>query len=167
MISDKTNSAINKIIATAFNGNALFDNIAYNLDVVFNMPLASDIVHHKVAHWLPAPFADDIQTFQSQRNTKPIRPAVIEQSKTYSVCTDCFKDALNYFVGLESDFKNAIKIADEENEVESRIFLENTYIDNILKFTKQMTIWSKKIVEHEESIGLQSFDKDIESFTMI
>jgi hypothetical protein len=67
MISSKTNDAINNIVARAFNGNALFDNIAYNLDVVFNMPTANDIVHHKVAHWLPAPFADDIQSFQSQR----------------------------------------------------------------------------------------------------
>lgn len=165
-ISSRTNEAINLIVARAFNGNAIFDNLAYNLDVNFNMPVASDIVHHKIAHWLPAPFADDVQYFQSQRSVKPIRPAVSEQSKSYETFVDCFSDALEYFRNLESDFKNAIKVADEDAEIESRIFLENKYMD-ILKFTKQMVIWKEKAIEYDNNSDAHLFDNNFESFTII
>lgn len=165
-ISDRTNNAITLIVARAFNGNALFDNIHYNLDVVFNMPVANDIVHLRVAHWLPAPFADDIQDFQSRRGVKPSRPMVEPQSKTYESYVDCFSDALEYFRDLESDFKNAIKIADEDSEIESRIFLENTYMD-VLKFTKQMMIWKEKAIEYDNNADGYLFDTNFESFTII
>lgn len=166
MITLKTNDAINKIVARAFNGNAIFDNISYNLDVTFNMPTASSIVHSKVAHWLPAPFGDNIQTFQSRRNIKPIRPTVESQTKTYQTCMECFEDALQYFLSLEDDFKNAINIADEEKDISARIFLENTYME-LLPFTKQMLIWRGRSIEYVENIGLQSFDADFEKFTII
>jgi hypothetical protein len=166
LVLPKTNDAINKIVKTAFDGNALFDNIAYNLDVIFNMPVANDIVHHKVAHWLPAPFADDIQAYQSQRNTKPIRPIVDAQTKTYESIVECFEDGYKYFMGLENDFKTAIKVADSEGDIASRIFLENKMID-ILPFIKQMQIWVGKAQICADSFNLDNFDANFESFTII
>ncbi len=166
MILQNTNDAINKIIARAFNGNSIFDNIHYNLDVVFNMPTANNIVHLKVAHWLPAPFADNIQDFQSRRNVKPIRPAVDAQIKTYGTYMECFAEALQYFLDLESDFINAINIADAEKDIAARIFLENTYMD-VQPFTKQMIIWNGKAIEYNDNIGAQSFDNDFENFTFL
>ena len=166
MISPSTNVAINKLVEKAFNGNAIFDNIAYNLDVVFNMPKASAIVHELVAHWLPAPFADSIQEFQSLRNVKPVRPVVEAQSKTYMRVVECFNDALNFFLEFEEEFKSAISIAEEEGDVASRIFLENTYME-ILTYIKQMLVWSNKAIQYEENIGIQSFDIDIPAFVRI
>lgn len=165
MIPQKTNEAINKIIESAFNGNALFDNISYNLDVVFNMPVANQIVHENVAHWFPNPFADDIQTFQSQQGVKPIRPTVQSQTKTYSNVIDCFDDGIKYFNELEADFQSAIEIADSEKYISARIFLENKYLE-LLPFIKQLNIWHKKSIEYSENIGLQSFDIDFPRFTL-
>lgn len=166
MIPQKTNEAINKIVAMAFNGNAIFDNISYNLDVTFNMPTASEIVHKKVAHWLPAQFGDDIQTFQSQRGVKPIRPTVESQTKTYGTYVECFADAMKFFTDFENAFKVAIETADAEKAIDARIFLENNYT-RLFIFTKQMMIWNGKAIEHNENIGAQSFDNNFEKFTII
>lgn len=50
--------AMNKLVAMLFNANAIIDNLAYSLDYHYYNRIA-EIVHHYVAHAMPA-LADEV-----------------------------------------------------------------------------------------------------------
>lgn len=167
LISTKTNDSINRVVQLCFNGNAIADNVVYNLDVVFNMVQANDIVHHAFAHWFPV-YADSFNDIQRIQNMKPVRLPVEGATKQYDNFVECFDDLEVFMLDvLEPAIKDAIRSAEENNDVKTRILLENAYTD-IALYTKQVMIWRDKAEEYLVNTGGgQSFDKDFRVFTII
>ncbi len=166
LISDETKSAIDKIVQACFNGNAMADNIVYNLDVNFNMVITSDIVHHSYAHWLPL-YADKFNDLQKYNNARPVRLPVDGFEQSYTNFIDCFDDILEFLSkDLDGLIVEAIEIAEENRDIRIKISLEEVYTDLTL-YIKQAIIWKEKALQYSVHSGVQNFDKDFPKFTKL
>jgi hypothetical protein len=142
LMQNELNLAINQLLGSLFDANAISDNVVYVLENAYAMPVASDLVHHRYAHIFPV-IADTVNKIQILRCGRGTRTPVIGAEDLYPSVIDCFDALLKAALLVEKNFCNVIDICDDLDDKAVRIYIENAYLD-ILPLTKQAMLWFDK-----------------------
>ena len=137
-----THNMMIKILTECFNANAMFDNIAYDLESKYLKNIA-DVIHHKVAHKMPA-FADEVSDKMLELGGRPIREALNTYDKEYGEVADVFKDLYEELMYIRKIVLTTIDVADLKGDAEVRIFGENL-LEDISLYIKQAEEWKAAI----------------------
>jgi hypothetical protein len=152
LMPDELNNSINDLMLSLFNANAVADNVVYQLENVYAMPKASDIMHHKYAHAFPA-IADTVNKIQILRGARGTRKPVMGSEMQFISVTECFDNMLTAVLDVEKKFCDTLDLCDELDEKAIRIYIENTYMD-ILPYTKQTLLWLDKAEQFGENLTM-------------
>lgn len=157
MSNDSYNS-MNALTSMCFNANAIFDNLAYSLDYHFLTRIA-DIVHHNVAHVMPA-WADDITDQMLKLGARPVRKDIGGYEKDYEDLREIFNVILETLLNLRNATRDLIESADMDGDDEVRIFGED-FLCKILPFIKQADEW----INAAEKLDPQTLNIHIKDYT--
>lgn len=161
-IKKETEKVLNEVMQQCFLMNAKFDLVAYWLDKNGYIK-ATESFHEKVSHKTPL-WADEISTYMVQEGAQPVRLGLETQNRNFTNVEELFFYAKEAFEAFEEKTLEAIEIADLNNDVRPRIFLENFVIDKNV-FLKQMNIFYNKAVELKDTPA--TFDKYFNSFVIV
>lgn len=167
LINDKVSKSLNDLVRLCFESNAKVDRIVNLLDCKFNMPKTSNLLHQKLAHAYPVIFADKLTDYGLLRNNDSNYGNIPVIDKNYETIIQMFEDILEIQMNIEEQVKNTIDISDEERDYSTRIFIENFYVDIVVKYTKQALILLKAIKDFDEKDILPLFDSNIENYMII
>jgi len=97
-MSEESYDRLNALTAMCFNANAVFDNLAYNLDYHYYANI-SKVVHLHVAHVMPE-WADLITEEMIQLSARPVRRAIGGYDTDYQDLKEIFTVMLNTLLEL-------------------------------------------------------------------
>lgn len=149
---------MNILLQQCFNANAVFDNLAYNLDYHYFNNIAK-MVHLKVAHLMPE-WADLISDKMLELSARPIRLQIGGYQEDYS--NDLFKIFNVLFETLSEireKTRELIESSDLDGDDEVRIFAEN-FLDIMSPYIKQAEEWlnaSQSLTAAEFNIHIQDY----------
>lgn len=159
LMTQETELALNHLLQNLFLGNAIVDNMYYNLKDMYYDNLA-DAIHKPVAHRLPD-LADDVTDMMFKLGAKPIRLGLSDCTEDYKDVPSIFKHLVEYFSKLREGVKSAIEVADYKDDMEVRIWLEEFLDEDIMPLLKQSIEWS----EICEKVEINSFNIHIKDYT--
>lgn len=145
LINDRVRNELQNILDFCFIGNAIADNVVYQLDVAKVMPRTTDIVHLHFSHILPL-LADIISDYTADRNVYLHRGAIPAQENDYDNIAEMFDDLLEYMVDLEKLVSHAINVCIEENDKTTMKFLD--------KFLRDLVPYTKMMIDFVDYIGM-------------
>jgi len=166
-ISSETLNAIQELVRLCFESNAKVDTIVNRMDVVFNMPKSSEIVHKRIAHVYSTVFADFITDFLAKRCAKVNYGNIPLQNKEYTCVVECFSDLVQIQDDIENKIYEIIDIAEDNNDTIVKIFLENFLTDVVLVYSKQAVILYEKAKQYKDSDIIALLDNNIESLIIV
>ena len=129
---------MNALAAMCFNANAIFDNLAYNLDYHYYNNIAQ-IVHLHVAHVMPE-WADIITDKMLQLSVRPVRLDINGYEQNYDNLQEIFKTLYDTLSEMRSFVIDMIESADMSGDDEVRIFAEE-FLTIMLPYIKQTEEW--------------------------
>lgn len=152
----------NELLGACFEMNAHSDNVAYWLRYN-NYVEATKEFHEKYAHEFPV-LADKITEFMAKVKVRPVRLGCPSYAENYSNSEEAFVDVNRKMKDFIRNIKDCLEIAEMNNEIDSKIFLEN-FLTNILNYSEQTDVWEDKA----RLIGNDpiKFDKYFDDFTII
>lgn len=159
LITQETELALNHLLQNLFLGNAIIDNMYYNLKNMYYDNLA-DAIHKSVAHKLPD-LADDVTDMMFKLGAKPIRLGLSDCVEEYNDALSIFKQLVEYFSKLREGIKSTIEVADYKDDTEVCIWLEEFLEEDILPLFKQSIEW----LEVCEKVDINSFNIHIKDYT--
>lgn len=139
LMIEKTEESLNRILQMLFGGNAIIDNLCYNLQHLHLNNLA-EALHAPVAHRLPE-LADEVSDFVDQLGGRSVRYGTSDYDEEYGTAKEVFSQLSNYFEELRKDIILSIDDADMNDDVEVRIWLENFLVEKVLPLRKQAAEW--------------------------
>lgn len=141
-ISKETYDKLNELLKTYFESNAQADNFAYNLNFHY-LNKMGDIYHHSFAHAFPSDiFADGLSDLMLKLGARPIRIGFPSYDKDYGRDVKAlFADNVKMLEGIRELVKETIDVADMNDDIEVKIFLEDSILHNVLAFLKQSEEW--------------------------
>lgn len=157
-MEEQTKEIMNRFLQYLFNGNAVIDNICYNLKYR-NYARIEGAIHGPVAHVMGV-WADEVSDLMDELGARPIRyslPDNIEDMDPQS----CLEKLVAYFDGLRSNVTKAIDASEEAGDLEVKLFFENFMTEKIVKYRKQAIQWRDAI----KTIGADSLNVHIEDYT--
>lgn len=157
-MEEQTKEIMNRFLQYLFNGNAVIDNICYNLKYR-NYARIEGAIHGPVAHVMGV-WADEVSDLMDELGARPIRyslPDNIEDMDPQS----CLEKLVAYFDGLRSNVAKAIDASEEAGDLEVKLFFENFMTEKIVKYRKQAIQWRDAI----KTIGADSLNVHIEDYT--
>lgn len=134
---------MNSLAAMCFEANAIFDNLAYNLEFNYYKKIAK-IVHLNVAHVMPK-WADKVSDEMLLLSARPTRLELKAHTKKYENLSDVFNIILQTLMNMRDFCRKMIEDADLQGDDEVRIFGENFLEDNLSPFIKQAEEWINAI----------------------
>lgn len=137
-MSEESYDRLNALTAMCFNANAVFDNLAYNLDYHYYANI-SKVVHLHVAHVMPE-WADLITEEMIQLSARPVRRAIGGYDTDYQDLKEIFTVMLNTLSELRQATRNLIDAADMDGDDEVRIFGEE-FLTILKPYLKQAEEW--------------------------
>jgi hypothetical protein len=137
-ISETTYRQMNQLATLCFDANAIFDNLAYNLDYYYYKKIAK-IVHLNIAHVMPE-WADMITDQMLLLGARPTRGTIGEYQDDISDLTVIFNKILDTMMNLRKVCCGLIETADMQNDDEVRIFGEE-FLQLITPYIKQAEEW--------------------------
>lgn len=96
LMNEETSEALDILYGAFFDLNATLDRVASVMMNGFSMPIAGDIVHHKLSHLMPL-FADMISEIKDNYNISSIRPPVHKDDRNYDNLLTMFETVLKEF----------------------------------------------------------------------
>lgn len=157
-ISETSYKQLNKLATLCFDANAVFDNLAYNLDYYFYTKIAK-VVHLSVAHVMPE-WADIITDKMLELGLRPTRGDI-------SAYEDDIKDVKSIFERIHDTLMNLrkyccelISTADLNDDDEVRIFGEE-FLTYITPFIKQTEEWLNAVA----GLGASDLNIHIKEYT--
>lgn len=158
-------SSLEKIIQHCFYCNRIVDRMVSWISVKFVMPNTANIIHPNIAHmYLGTLGADGISEYMDARNCTTIYGETPIGNQEYESPRECFNKLLEINLEWENLVKDSIKLAKEENDYTTMVFLES-YLKNIINITKDILTLSDKIDFYDDTkAGWMRFDKDIKDF---
>jgi len=156
-MTEETYNKLNLLMAECFDGNAVIDNLAYNLDFYYFNEIA-DIVHHQIAHILPE-WADMISNKMLELSARPIRLDIGGYQDDISNLTEIFTILYNTIRKILEDTRSLIATADMNGDDEVRIFAES-FLEKVSSYVKQGEEWvnsSKTLTPAEMNIHIKQY----------
>lgn len=157
-ISEISYKQLNNLATLCFDANAVFDNLAYNLDYYFYTKIAK-VVHLSVAHVMPE-WADIITDKMLELGLRPVREDIGAYEEDIKDVKVIFEVAYNTLMNLRKKCCELISTADLNDDDEVRIFGEE-FLTLITPFIKQIEEWSNAIGE----IGANNLNIYIKDYT--
>lgn len=157
-ISETSYKQLNNLAALCFDANAVFDNLAYNLDYYFYTKIAK-VVHLSVAHVMPE-WADFITDKMLELGLRPTRGNIGAYEDDIKDVRSIFERIYNTFMNLRKSCCELISTADLNDDDEVRIFGEE-FLILITPFIKQAEEWLNSIGE----IGVNELNIHIKEYT--
>ena len=157
-MEESTIEMMNRFLQYLFNGNAVIDNICYNLKYR-NYARREGAIHGPVAHVMGA-WADEVSDFMDELGARPVRYALPDNVEDMEP-EACLEKLVSYFDGLRGNVAKAIEMAEEAGDLEVKLFFENFLTDKIVLYRKQAIQWRDAI----KSIGADSLNVHIEDYT--
>lgn len=157
-ISEISYKQLNNLATLCFDANAIFDNLAYNLDYYFYTKIAK-VVHLSVAHVMPE-WADIITDKMLELGLRPVRENIGAYEEDIKDVKVVFEVAYNTLMNLRKKCCELISTADLNDDDEVRIFGEE-FLTLITPFIKQIEEWSNAIGE----IGANNLNIHIKDYT--
>ncbi len=158
-ISQSTYEQLLDILRICFDLNARSDSIAYCLDYFYYNKLAK-LYHHSWAHFFPQ-LADIVSDEMLKHNALPKRLAVKEYSYDNEDFFNLFNLNLEGILELKRAIRSGIEIADMNNDIEIRIFLENLLQDVETHYEKQAYEW----LNAAKVLSKSDFNIHVEDYT--
>ena len=157
-ISDATYKQMNNLATLCFDANAIFDNLAYNLDYHYYNRIGK-IVHLNIAHVMPE-WADLITDQMLLLGGRPTRGAIGEYQEDIKDLKDIFYKILETMFNIRRNCSELIETADLNEDDEVRIFGED-FLKLINPFIKQSEEWLNAI----ETMSANDLNIHIDEYT--
>ena len=154
----KTEEMLNRFLQFLFNGNAVLDNVCYNLKNKGYARLEGAI-HKPVAHLMGA-WADEVSDLMDELGGRPVRYALPDNVEELSP-EEAFAKVAAYFDELGGIVAKAVQAAEEEGELEAKIFLEDFALHKVTKYRKQGHEWLDAI----RRVGAETLNVHIGDYT--
>ena len=148
---------MNSLVSMCFEANAIFDNLAYNLEFSYYKNIAK-VVHYKVAHAMPE-WADKVSDEMLLLSARPTRLELGAHIERYESLSDIFNVILQTLMNMREFCRKMIEDADLQGDDEVRIFGEDFLEDNLSPFIKQAEEWINSIgVIDANSLTIHIYD---------
>nr|DAQ20995.1 MAG TPA: Neutrophile activating protein [Caudoviricetes sp.] len=160
MLMDKrTEESLNRLLQELFDGNAIVDNLVYNL--IYNgYNELGEAIHKPVAHKLPE-WADSISDLIDQMGGRSKRYGLEDHKDDIKEVKDVFKELNNYFLRLREIVNKIIEDVDMVGDAEVRIFLEDFLNKMVMPYVRQSEEWKKA----SERLSADTFNIHIKEYT--
>ena len=157
-MEESTKEMMNRFLQYLFNGNAVIDNICYNLKYR-NYARIEAAIHGPVAHIMGA-WADEVSDLMDELGARPVRYALPDNDEDLEPQA-CMDKLVSFFDGMRSNVVKAISAAEDAGDVEVKLFFENFLLDKVVLYRKQAIQWRDAM----QSIGANSLNVHIEDYT--
>lgn len=157
-MEETTIEMMNRFLQYLFNGNAVIDNVCYNLKYK-NYARIEGAIHGPVAHIMGA-WADEVSDLMDELGARPVRYALPDNVEEMDP-EACLERLVSYFEGLRANTIKAIEAAEEAGDMEVKLFFEEFLSNKIVKYRKQAIEWRDAI----KTIGADSLNVHIEDYT--
>ena len=157
-MEETTIEMMNRFLQYLFNGNAVIDNVCYNLKYK-NYARIEGAIHGPVAHVMGA-WADEVSDLMDELGARPVRYALPDNVEEMDP-EACLERLVSYFEGLRANTIKAIEAAEEAGDMEVKLFFEEFLSNKIVKYRKQAIEWRDAI----KTIGADSLNVHIEDYT--
>ena len=157
-ISEATYRQMNKLATLCFDANAVFDNLAYNLDFYYYKNIGQ-IIHLRVAHIMPE-WADIITDQMLLFGARPTRGEIGSYSEDIKDVKEIFVKIFTVMANLRKNCIDLIETADLNEDAEIRIFGED-FLKCIQPYLKQAEEWVNAV----EAIGANDLNIHIKEYT--
>lgn len=137
-MEQNTEKMLNRFLQILFNGNAVLDNVCYNLKHKGYARLESAI-HGPVAHLMGA-WADQVSDLMDELGGRPVRYALPDNIEELSP-EEALGKVAAYFDDLGGVVAKAVVAAEESGELEVKVFLEDFALNKVAKYRKQAHEW--------------------------
>lgn len=166
MISDVVNNQLNLIVQKCFLGNRILDRMMSILSIKFVMNKTSNLLHVLISHAMPL-LADEISDYQDSRNVLTIYLDTPKDDSDYDTPLQLFETFFNFMEELEQSIDDGIRIAKENNDKMTKIFLEK-FLLQINNYTAQAILLCDKAEMYgNNTMAWMSFDRHIEDFIIV
>lgn len=135
LISQKTAISLENLMGLFFTLNRLLDRAQAQLSVKFVMPKTSNIVHIHWSHIMPL-VADKISDYCDDRNYAVNYPATTQDYTNYNNLMEMFTKILDYMIEIEGTVAECVDLAEEENDIMTKHFLEKFLVKEVKPYTK-------------------------------
>ena len=149
---------LNRFLQVLFNGNALIDNVCYNLKYR-NYAQIEGAIHGPVAHLMGA-WADEVSDLMDELGARPVRYALPDNVEDMDPVQSLEK-LVSFFDDLRAKVAKVIEVAEEAGDLEVKLFFENFLTDKVIKYRKQAIQWRDAI----KTIGADSLNVHIADYT--
>lgn len=149
---------MNRFLQFLFNGNALIDNICYNLKYS-NYARIEEAIHDPMAHVM-GKWADEVSDLMDELGARPVRYALPDNVEEMEA-EACLERLARFFEELRANAIKAIESAEEAGDMEVKIFFEDFLMNKIVLYRKQAMEWAKAI----KDIGAYSLNVHIKDYT--
>ena len=157
-MENSTIEMLNRFLQFLFNGNAIIDNICYNLKHR-NYARLEAAVHGPVAHLMGA-WADEVSDLMDELGARPVRYALPDNVEELEPAA-CFDKLAAYFDELRGIVAKAIAAAEDSGEIEVKIFLEGFLEQKVIPYRKQAIEWR----DAAKKIGADALNVHIGDYT--
>jgi ferritin len=165
LLTSSMKESLEKIVKHCFYCNRITDRIVSWMSIKFVMPTTANLIHPNLAHmYLGDSGADGISGYMDSRNCTTIYGETPIGNKEYDNPRECMNEILDINLEWENLVKESIKLAKEENDYATMVFLQH-YLENIIEITKDILTLVDKIEMYEDSnSGWMKFDNDVVEF---
>ena len=157
-MEEKMAKTLNKFLQVLFNGNAVMDNICYNLKYK-GYARIEGAIHGPVAHLMGA-WADEVSDLMDELGVRPVRYALPDNIGEMEA-EKCLEELASYFDTLRGIVIKVIEVAEDEGEYEVKIFFEDFLVNKVVAYRKQAHQWHDAV----KSIGADSLNVHIGDYT--
>ena len=154
----KTEEMLNRFLQFLFNGNAVIDNVCYNLKHK-GYARIEGAIHGPVAHVMGV-WADEVSDLMDELNARPVRYALPDNIEEMDP-EAALQRLADYFGELRGVVAKAIEAAEDEGDVEVKLFLEEFLLKPVVPYRKQAIQWLDAV----KAIGADSLNVHIEDYT--
>jgi ferritin len=164
LISEKTAIALENLMGMFFQANRILDRMSSQLSVKFVMPNTSEIVHKQFAHVMPL-IGDKISEYCDDRNYAVSYPETTRDYTEYNNLSDMFNKILDYMIDIEGTVIECVDIAEDENDLMTKHFLEKFLYEEVRPYTKLAQNFVDYVQKNgDEPIRHMSMDSRINRF---
>ena len=159
LMTKKTEESLNRLLQELFEGNAIIDNLVYNL-IYHGYNELGDAIHKPVAHKLPE-MADEISDLIDRMGGRPVRYGLETHNEVLAEVPAVFTKLNEYFLSLRIILNKLIEDADMEDDAEVRIYLEDFLNRMVMPYVRQSEEWKKAA----DRLASDTFNIHIKEYT--
>lgn len=157
-MNEEMQEVLNRFLQFLFNGNAVMDNICYNLKYK-GYACLERAIHKPMAHEMGV-WADKVSDLMDELCVRPVRYALPDNVEELDAPA-CFETLVKYFDELRAITFKAIDAAENYNELEVKLFFENFVEDKLQRYRRQAIEWRDAV----NAIGADTLNVHIVDYT--